>query len=348
MMIELNNVSKHYVSSGSVIKALSNITMSVGKGEIVGVIGKSGAGKSTLIRCVNLLERPTSGEVKVSGEDLTQLSAVKLRQARKKIGMVFQHFNLLTTKTVYQNIAFPLVLLGKSKQEIADTVCPLVEMMELKGREHAYPGQLSGGQKQRVAIARALATKPEVLLCDEMTSSLDPETTTAILALVKKINHELGLSILLITHEMDVIKRIADKVIVLENSEIIESGSVIDVFKAPKASITRKLTQSTLHVTVPKLLAARMVATPLNGGVALLRITFIGGSVTEPVMTELVERFELKPNILQASLEMLQMQTFGVMLVAMSYKEGIMDQAIAHMQQRGLIVEVVGYVTTLD
>src|SRR3990167_9937966 len=233
-MIELNNVNKIYSGKSDDHHALKNINLHVKAGEIVGVICKSGAGKSTLIRCVNLLERPTSGSVRVNGVELTTLNPSQLRQARHQIGMIFQHFNLLATRTVYHNVAFPLQLLKKPKKEIEKIVSELLEKVGLSNRRDAYPNQLSGGQKQRVAIARALATKPQVLLCDEMTSALDPETTDDILQLIRNINQEYHLSILCITHEMHVIKSIADRVAVISHGEIVECANLVDLFKNPK------------------------------------------------------------------------------------------------------------------
>jgi D-methionine transport system ATP-binding protein len=240
-MIELHNISKIYSGKFDDIYALKNINLSVAPGEIVGVIGKSGAGKSTLIRCVNLLERPTSGLVKINGVELTTLSPSQLRHERHQIGMIFQHFNLFATRTVFDNVAFPLHLLKKESNEIDAIVYPLLEKVGLGDRDDAYPHQLSGGQKQRVAIARALATRPKVLLCDEMTSALDPHTTEDILGLIRQINRELNLSILCITHEMSVIKSIADRVAVIDQGEIIECENVVELFKNPKTVMTKQL-----------------------------------------------------------------------------------------------------------
>jgi len=243
-MIELKNINKIYITKSGAHHALKNINLHVAPGEIVGVIGKSGAGKSTLIRCVNLLERPTSGSVRVNNVELTTLNPQQLRQARHQIGMIFQHFNLLSTRTVFENVAFPLQLLKQPKNEIDQTVSLLLEKVGLSDRCDAYPSQLSGGQKQRVAIARALATKPQVLLCDEMTSALDSETTEDILKLIRGINQELGLSILCITHEMSVIKAITDRVAVIDYGEIVECAGVVDLFKSPQTPITKRLIQS--------------------------------------------------------------------------------------------------------
>ncbi|HLB55791.1 MAG TPA: ATP-binding cassette domain-containing protein [Coxiellaceae bacterium] len=242
-MIELYNINKIYSNQSGKIHALNNINLSVAPGEIVGVIGKSGAGKSTLIRCVNLLEKPTSGFVRVNNIELTTLNAAQLRQARHQIGMIFQHFNLLATRNVFDNVAFPLTLLKKSKKEINKIVSTLLEKVGLSDKRNVFPHHLSGGQKQRVAIARALATNPKVLLCDEMTSALDLETTYDILKLIRNINQDLGLSILCITHEMSVIKAIADRVAVIDQGEIIECATAVDLFKNPQTEITKRLIQ---------------------------------------------------------------------------------------------------------
>ena len=236
-MIELKRIQKIY--EGAVrVEALKEINVTIQEGEIFGVIGQSGAGKSTLIRCINMLERPTSGSVIVDGVDLTKLNTAELREERKHIGMIFQHFNLLSSRTVYDNVAFPLELQGLSKEEIRERILPILDIVKLSDRLDNYPSQLSGGQKQRVGIARALASNPKVLLCDEATSALDPQTTKSILALLKDINRRLNLTIVLITHEMNVIKEICDRVAVIEGGTIIEEGPVVDVFTEP--SIIRK------------------------------------------------------------------------------------------------------------
>ena len=229
-MIELRQLNKTYPSKTGPFTALTNINLTVKPGEIFGVIGKSGAGKSSLIRCVNLLERPTSGSVNIDGHDLTKLSPKKLRQIRGQIGMIFQHFNLLNNRTVLDNVALPLELTGKDRITIRKEVLPLLELVGLSDKQRAYPSQLSGGQKQRVAIARALSTRPKVLLCDEMTSALDPKTTRSILELIQSINQQFKLSILLITHEMNVIKTIADRVAVLDHGRIIEESDVFLIY----------------------------------------------------------------------------------------------------------------------
>ncbi len=347
-MIKLNNISKSFNLKSGQVSALRNVNLNVAKGEIFGVIGKSGAGKSTLVRCVNLLERPDQGEVLVDKKALLKLSADELRQARHNIGMVFQHFNLLESRSVYENISLPLELMKKSKQEIKTAIAPLLELVGLQDRASSYPSQLSGGQKQRVAIARALATKPKVLLCDEMTSALDPETTQSILDLVQSINAEMHLTILLITHEMGVIKRICDKVAVLDKGTVIEQGDVLQIFRQPKHPMTKSLTQAAFHLELPPILQQKIRVDSVTDGYTLLRISFEGDAAAQPLMNDLIRNFNLSINILQSNIEMLHAKPVGMMLVAARASPDEIKQAIAHMLQTGLTVEVVGYVARDD
>jgi len=346
--IELTNVCKDYEIQGARTRALIDINLSVQQGEIFGVIGRSGAGKSTLIRCVNLLERPTSGSIKVKGKELTTLSDRALRQVRHQIGMVFQHFNLLARRDVYSNVALPLQLLKKSKKEIDAAVIPLLELTGLRDRARVYPSQLSGGQKQRVAIGRALATKPTVLLCDEMTSALDPETTASILSLVKEINDQMKLSILMITHEMEVIKSIADHVAVIDQGRIIERSDVVSLFKHPKTEVAKTFTESVLGAHLPALLQHQIRSRPLPGAHTIVRVAFTGNAAAEPVIDELIRSCNVHVNILQASLEFLRSDTIGMMIVSMQGTPHIVERAIKMLVDKGLTVEVIGYVATDD
>lgn len=343
-MIELDNLSKIYTSSSGDHHALKNINLSVAPGEILGVIGKSGAGKSTLIRCVNLLEKPTSGSVKINNVDLTTLNPAQLRQARHNIGMIFQHFNLFSTRTVFDNVAFPLTLLKKSSDEIDATVLPLIEKVGLKDRIDAYPNQLSGGQKQRVAIARALATKPSVLLCDEMTSALDPHTTEDILKLIRQINSELQLSILCITHEMSVIKSIADRVAVIDHGEIVECADVVELFKNPKQPITKQLIESVLKSELPEELQSQLHFEQMPDDQAVLRLTFLGHAALEPVINEFIRKTKVKVSILQASIEHLRSEMMGRMIIAMQLEKAELWNVKEFLEKKGVIVEVMGYV----
>ena len=270
-MIQLTDVSKIFKTPHGEVRACQEINLEIKQGEIFGIIGFSGAGKSTLVRCINLLERPTTGSVIVDGQDLTKQKASELRQSRKKIGMIFQHFNLMPSRTVAKNVAFPLKGSGLSKQEIKQKVASLLELVELSDKASAYPSQLSGGQKQRVAIARALANDPKVLLCDEATSALDPQTTQSILKLLKDLNQKLGLTIVLITHEMAVIKEICSRVAVMEEGRIKEIGNVVDIFAHPKAEITRNFIATTSNLTkIGDLLKEKAKVVQLNPGEQLL------------------------------------------------------------------------------
>lgn len=347
-MIRLNNVNKTYSTKAGEITALKDINLHVGAGEIFGVIGKSGAGKSTLIRCVNILERPTSGTVHVDGKNLTHLTDRALRHVRHRIGMIFQHFNLLSSRTVYDNIALPLELIGESKQKIRDRVMPLLEMVELNGRETTYPNQLSGGQKQRVAIARALATNPKVLLCDEMTSALDPETTRSILKLIKKINDELKITIMLITHEMDVIKTIADHVALIDQGKIIEQTDVVNLFRNPKTDIAKSFVQSTFKLELPQKIQQKIQKNPIEDGHILMRLAFIGHTTEEPVVDDLVRHHNVRVNILQANIEFLRQQTIGMMVLSLNGTPEEIASAKNYLIQKGLEIEEIGYVADND
>lgn len=343
-MIELHDINKIYFSKHGNHHALKNINLAISPGEIVGVIGRSGAGKSTLIRCVNLLERPTSGSVRVENIELTQLNAPQLRQVRHQIGMIFQHFNLLSTRTVYDNIAFPLQLLKKTKKEIENSVQPLLEKVGLSNRARHYPHQLSGGQKQRVAIARALATKPKILLCDEMTSALDPATTDDILKLIRSINQEMRLSILCITHEMSVIKSIADRVAVIDHGEIIECADTAAIFKNPKTAITKRFIQSVLKSELPHDLQSKIHFEGMAGDEVVLRLTFLGEATLEPVMNEFVRQSKVRVNILQANIEQLRREMIGCMIISMRLEKKELEKVCLLLEEKGVMVEVMGYV----
>lgn len=344
-MIELKNISKIYKSSNSIITALKDIHLSVNKGEIFGVIGKSGAGKSTLIRCVNLLERPTEGSVIVNNQDLTLLTAEKLRQARRQIGMIFQHFNLLANRTVYENIALPLELEKKSKSEIATIVDPLLELTDLIDKKSVYPAQLSGGQKQRVAIARALACQPNILLCDEATSALDPQTTKSILQLLKNINQKLGLTILLITHEVEVVKEICDRVAMIDDGKIIEQDDIITFFTQPQTALAKQFVKSALKQELPASLQQQIILEKMPGTNSLLRIIFHGKAAAEPLISHLMQTLNIKLNILQANIEYLKENTLGIMVVeAVNVSDNELSTAINYLQQKNVKTEIIGYV----
>lgn len=343
-MIQLHNISKVFHTKSGDVNALSNINLHVAEGEICGVIGRSGAGKSTLIRCVNLLERPSTGSVIVNSQHLLQLSKSALRAARHQIGMVFQHFNLLSSRTVYRNVAFQLELLGKSRAQIKQAVMPLLELTGLEDKCDMFPSQLSGGQKQRVAIARALATQPKVLLCDEMTSALDPETTRSILDLVKKINREFRLSILLITHEMPVVKSISDQVAVIDGGTIVENTDVISLFQNPQSDVAQQFVKGDLQEHVPEELKAQLRSELFAGSKLVVQLAFIGNSASRPIINELITRKQIEVNIIQADLEYLRKETIGMMVASFSGKAQQYAEALAYLKQLGVGVEVLGYV----
>lgn len=343
-MIKLSNITKVFQQGNRTIQALNNVSLDVPAGQIYGVIGASGAGKSTLIRCVNLLERPTQGSVLVDGQDLTALSESQLTKARRQIGMIFQHFNLLSSRTVYGNVALPLELDNVPREDVKRRVTELLDLVGLSEKHDVYPANLSGGQKQRVAIARALASNPKVLLCDEATSALDPATTRSILELLKDINRRLGLTILLITHEMDVVKRICDCVAVISNGELIEQDTVSEVFSHPKTPLAQQFIQSTLHLDIPEDYAQRLQPTAQADSVPLLRLEFTGQSVDAPLLSETARRYNVNNNIISAQMDYAGGVKFGIMLAEMHGTSEETQAAIAYLQQHHVKVEVLGYV----
>ncbi|WKV49930.1 methionine ABC transporter ATP-binding protein MetN [Dickeya fangzhongdai] len=343
-MIELINITKVFQQKGRAVTALDDVTLRVPAGQIYGVIGASGAGKSTLIRCVNLLERPTQGKVLIDGKELMSLSESQLTRTRRQIGMIFQHFNLLSSRTVFGNVALPLELDNTPAAEIKQRVHQLLDLVGLSDKHDVYPANLSGGQKQRVAIARALASNPKVLLCDEATSALDPATTRSILELLKDINRRLGLTILLITHEMDVVKRICDQVAVISNGKLIEQDTVSEVFSHPKTPLAQKFIQSTLHLDIPDDYQQRLSATLRPGSVPLLRMEFTGQSVDAPLLSEVARKFNVNNNIISAQMDYAGGVKFGIMLAEMHGQETDTQAAIAFLQQHHVNIEVLGYV----
>lgn len=343
-MIKLNNITKVFQQGTRTISALNDVSLHVPAGQIYGVIGASGAGKSTLIRCVNLLERPTSGSVLVDGKELTALSEKALTEARREIGMIFQHFNLMNSRTVFGNVALPLELGNSSRAEIKTRVNELLELVGLADKQDAWPANLSGGQKQRVAIARALASNPKVLLCDEATSALDPATTRSILTLLKDINRRLGLTILLITHEMDVVKRICDQVAVISQGQLIEKDTVSEVFSHPKTPLAQQFIHSTLHLDIPEDYNERLSAANHADSVPLLRLEFTGKSVDAPLLSETARRFNVNNNIISAQMDYAGGVKFGIMLAEMHGSETDTQAAIAYLQENHVKVEVLGYV----
>ena len=349
-MIQLSHIEKTYDSPSGPVKALKGIDLTIERGEIFGIIGLSGAGKSTLIRCINMLERPTAGKVIVDGQDMTAMSEKELRKARKNIGMIFQHFNLLSSATVYDNIAFPLRLSHTPEAEIKKKVLPLLELVGLADKAHQYPSQLSGGQKQRVGIARALASEPKVLLCDEATSALDPQTTRSILELIQDINRKLSLTVVVITHEMQVIKDICDKVAVIENGVIAEQGTVLDVFTNPQKPITQDFISVLLSNELPAAFRGGEVSkTPLPGAYLLLRLTFIGESADDPVLAGMIRKFpEIEVTMLFGNLDQIKSTPFGRMIIGITGPEAKIQEALQYLRQQDLKEEVIGYVRRHD
>lgn len=346
-MIQLQHISKVYEGKNRV-EALKDINLSIKEGEIYGIIGHSGAGKSTLIRCINMLERPTSGAVIVDDTDLVSLSETELRKARKSIGMIFQHFNLLSSRTVYENVAFPLELQGLSKSQIKERVMPILDIVKLTDRMDNYPSQLSGGQKQRVGIARALASDPKVLLCDEATSALDPTTTQDILDLLKDINRKMNLTIIMITHEMQVIREICDHVAVIEGGYILEEGTVVDVFTNPREKTTREFIGSVVKEDLPKeaLAHLHMQDTWAEGTAPVVRLKFTGNATDEPVVAGLVKRFGLDVSILFGGIDYIQDTSVGRLIIVLEGERSKAQEGLDYIKELPIGSEVIGYVPT--
>ena len=341
-MIRLEHVSKRFETGKQTVEAVKDVTLHIEKGEIAGIIGFSGAGKSTLARCINLLERPTEGSVTVGGAELTALNEKQLREKRKKIGMIFQQFNLFASRTVYGNVAYPLR--GRGKREIDEKVRSLLDLVGLADKADAYPSQLSGGQKQRVAIARALASDPEVLLSDEATSALDPETTRSILRLLKEVNRTLGVTILVITHEMQVIKEICSQVYVMEGGRIVEQGDVFQVFAAPRQAVTRRFVDSTSHLSrIQELLDDPSHPIRLNPGDYLLRLNYLERSTSEALISSISRQFELDINILLGSIELIDGNPLGGLVVIAGGGHDKITAAADYLSKRNVLVEVISH-----
>lgn len=349
-MIKLSHIEKTYESPSGPVTALKGIDLHIEKGEIYGIIGLSGAGKSTLVRCINLLERPTSGSVIVDGKDMLALSAPELREARKNIGMIFQHFNLLSSATVYDNIAFPLRLAGTDEGKIKEKVMPLLKLVGLENKASQYPSQLSGGQKQRVGIARALASDPKVLLCDEATSALDPQTTRSILELIKDINSKLHLTVVVITHEMQVIKDLCDKVAVIDKGVIAEEGTVLEVFTNPRKPITKEFISVLLSNELPVAFRGGAVQAEYDeDSYLLLRLTFIGESADDPVLAGMIRKFpDVECTMLFGDLDQISGQPFGRMIIGLTGKKERIQAAMDYLAAKDLKEEVIGYVRRHD
>ena len=344
-MIKLNNITKIFTLPDKKLTALDNVSLHVPKGQICGVIGASGAGKSTLIRCVNLLERPTHGAVVIGDVDLTQLSDAELVKTRRQIGMIFQHFNLLTSRTVFENVALPLELENKSKTEIQEKTTALLALVGLSDKHNVYPANLSGGQKQRVAIARALASDPKVLLCDEATSALDPATTQSILKLLKEINRTLGITILLITHEMEVVKRICDQVAVIDKGRLIEQGTVSEIFSNPKTELAQEFISSTFHITLPEEYLENLSDTPKHAkSYPIIKFEFTGRSVDAPLLSQASKKFGVELSILTSQIDYAGGVKFGFTIAEVEGDEDAITQTKVYLMENNVRVEVLGYV----
>lgn len=339
-MINIKDVSVQFETSDGKVDAVKDVNISIKEGEVFGVIGYSGAGKSTLVRTINMLQVPTSGQVVVNGNDMTQLSEKELLRACKKIGMIFQHFNLMKQRTVAENIAFPLYKTGLSKSEIDQKVNRLLELVDLTDRKNAYPAQLSGGQKQRVGIARSLANDPKVLLCDEATSALDPNTTLQILDLLKKVNEELGITIVIITHEMSVIKSICDRVAIMSDGEVVEQGTIFDIFTNPQDPITQTFIESASQKEKDIQSIVDEVKEKYGSRKAyLIRIDYAGHHKGDRLVANLVKDYQLSLNILYADVEMIQGQPSGTLLLEVEGEAPSIESAVKQLRTDPITVK---------
>ncbi|HEX6923135.1 MAG TPA: methionine ABC transporter ATP-binding protein [Bacillales bacterium] len=340
-MIRLDGLRKVFSTKHGDVAAVENVDLEIEEGEIFGIIGYSGAGKSTLVRLLNALERPTDGSVTIAGKNLSRLNNKQLRAARRDISMIFQHFNLLWSRTVRQNIAFPLEVAGVPKAERRERVDELIELVGLQGRGDSYPSQLSGGQKQRVGIARALANNPKVLLCDEATSALDPKTTDAILDLLVDINQKLGLTIVLITHEMHVIRKISHRVAVMEDGGVVEQGSVLDIFRNPNQEITKDFVKQVSEIENTKETVRLLTEQFTEGTIA--KLTFIGGAAEKPVISELFRRANVEVNILEGNISQARSDSYGKLYVQFKGDRKAIKDALSFCSERGVETEVIAH-----
>ncbi len=334
MTIQFEHLNKTFEAKKRTVHALQDVNLTIEDGDIFGIIGFSGAGKSTLLRMINLLEEPTSGSVLIDGERIEKISKSALRQVRKKIGMIFQQFNLLNSKTVYDNIAIPLVLNKESREKIDSRVKELLKFVGLEDRAQNYPDQLSGGQKQRVGIARALATSPSILLCDEATSALDPDTTESILNLLEKVNKELGITIVFVTHEIHVIERLCNKVAVMELGRVIESGSVLDVFSDPQQEMTKRFVSTVIPNKIPDSIIAALKADKSN--YRLIRIHLKAEHATEDLIWQINSKFAIRTNVMFASVHEIQGIVLSVMVLQFTGEDAEIARATDYLTSRGV------------
>lgn len=340
-MIELQNISVRFHQKDKVIQAVEDVDLFIEKEDVYGIVGYSGAGKSTLVRVMNLLQKPTEGKVIINQTDLGNLSAKELRKERKSIGMIFQHFNLMENRTIFDNVDFSLKYTGKSKQERRQKVSELLELVGLEEKTSAYPNQLSGGQKQRVAIARALANEPKVLLCDEATSALDPKTTHQILALLKELNHKLGLTIVLITHEMQVVKEVCNKVAVMEDGRIIEKGSSVQIFSHPQEALTKDFIRTATHLdkALETIIGHRAFAEQIMNK-WLVELSYVGNQTNEPLIAQLYSKYQVTANILYGNVELLQETPLGSLIVTLAGETNQRQKALDYLIRLGVRVNV--------
>lgn len=339
-MIEISNLSKIYHTPHQDILALDDVSLSVQRGEIFGIIGLSGAGKSTLIRCINMLEKPTRGSIIVDGQDINALNQRELRQARQKIGMIFQQFNLLSSRTVFDNVMFPLEIARVPREQARQRVGELLELVGITDKARVYPDQLSGGQKQRVGIARALANDPKILLSDEATSALDPQTTRSILKLLKDINAQLGLTILLITHDMNVIKQICDRVAVINESRIVEVDDVVSMFSNPGTPTSQSFISAIVSKDAPEEYMDSLINRHPDSYSRLVRVSFIGASAGEPVISAMIKRHGVDANILYGNIDRVKDVPFGHLTLELIGDRQAVDQSMDFLKDNGLEVEV--------
>jgi len=343
-MIRLENIVKNFCANGKIVAAVHDVNLHVRRGEIFGVIGFSGAGKSTLVRCVNLLEIPNSGKVFVGGTELTALPPKELRRARERIGMIFQHFNLFPSRTVFENVAFPLRGRGLSQEKIREKVSTLLGFVGLSERAKAFPSQLSGGQKQRVAVARALTTNPQVLLCDEATSALDPQTTHSILSLLKKLNAELGLTIVVITHEMQVVKEICSRIAVMERGRVVEENDTFSIFSQPQHEKTKLFIEATSPLSkIYELIKEKSGVVALRQGERIVRLRYLLPSVSEALVSTLSRRFQIDMNIIFGNIELIGNAPLGGLVAIVSGNALNIDSALAWLREKNVGVEVVSH-----
>lgn len=341
-MIRLENVSKTFTDSNKEVHAVNNVSLTINDGDIFGIIGFSGAGKSTLVRCINLLEKPTDGKVFVDDAEITALSGKDLRKARKKIGMIFQHFNLMPSRTIFGNVAYPLRGSGLSKEEIKEKVHHLLELVGISEKENAFPSQLSGGQKQRVAIARALANDPSILLCDEATSALDPQTTKSILKLLQQLNQTLGITVVVITHEMAVVKEICNRVAVMDHGDVVEEGEVFHVFASPKEPLTRSFIKTTSNLQkIEELIEADSPVVATKKGELIVRLTYVEKNTSEPLISTVTQKFGIILNIVFADVEIVQNAPIGGTVAIVSGESSRIDEALQYLRDKNVGVEVI-------